>query len=231
MALFDFFRKKNPQTSSQHTHPLTAALKAGGNQAELAFDILQGKLGPLFRDGGPRAVEAFCDFYDIACDVGNSDSAERFTKRFLPLLPLSDRQIAARRCGLDGSAGSAAAQRLKKQNEAVQGIVDVLADSGILSNVLARVEAETQTLLQSGGLAGREKYLEMWERLEKTAADEEMTKFKSKYFPLLPRGDRDILLQAMLPAYRADAAFMRLTSGVDERTVLNIVESHYLGRD
>jgi len=113
MALFGLFGdQKEAEVADNKPHPMFVALKEGGLAAESVFDTLQGKLGMQFRAGGGKAIETFCEFYDITCGVGNPDSVRRFAARFLPLLPKADRLVVEHRCRLKGGAEVQAGTRL-----------------------------------------------------------------------------------------------------------------------
>jgi len=230
MGLFGF-GKSREEKEPEEEHPLVRALKEGGDVAERAFDVLQGKLGPIFRTGGSDAVTAFCEFYDITCESGNPDSARRFAARFLPLLPERDRKNAEHRCGLDGSPGSEAAQYLKKREEALNDLANTMQSVGLFDMVAETLKKELEAEMRAGGASGRQRYVETCARLEQKGTLAELRKFERTYFPMLPRADRDLLLRDMVQNLKGDPEFIRTTRGLDERAVLTLVENSLLAEE
>lgn len=158
MALFGLFSSRRQDTpegrSDGEKHPLTIAFEKGGPALERALDVLQGSnLGQLLRSGGSEAIKAFTELYDIACDCGNSDSANRLADRFLPLLPPREREIAKHRCGLDGSAGSESSRWLKRKEQAEKEFVDAVAATGLMADVGKQLKEEFEAELRKGGPA------------------------------------------------------------------------------
>jgi len=210
MGLFGLFgHKKEAEVAEDKPHPLIAALKEGGLTAERAFDVLQGQLGSQFRAGGGKAIETFCEFYDITCDIGNADSVKRFTARFLPLLPKSDRLVVEHRCGLDGSEGSKAAQMFKKQQEAYQNLADLFAP--VMHDAIAEELEKIRERMRRGGPSARQEYMEIHGRFVKSDDEAGLQKFQREHLPLLPRADRDEILRLMLLSYRESPEFIKIT--------------------
>jgi hypothetical protein len=218
-----FGRKKEAEVAEHKPHPLVAALKEGGLTAERALDVLQGQLGSEFRAGGGKAIETFCEFYDITCDIGNADSVKRYTARFLPLLPKADRLVVEHRCGLDGSDGSKAAQMFKKQQEAYKNLADLLAPA--MHDAFEEELEKIRERMRRGGPSARQEYLEIYERFAKSDDEAGLQKAQREYLPLLPRADRDEILRLMLRSYRDSPEFIKMTQGMSEGEQLRLMES------
>jgi hypothetical protein len=221
MGLFGLFgRKTEAKVAEDRPHPLAIAFKEGGSTAEKAFDVLQGHIGSRLRAGGGDAIKIFCDFYDVACDIGNPDSVKRFVSRFLPLLPSSDRQIVEHRCGLDGSK---AAQMLKEQEAAYKKLANAFAP--MMDGLLKEATDEVHGIMRAGGQPAQQRYWEIYERITESDDAPGLKKFQREHLPLLPQADRDEILREMLGWYQDTPEFRKITKGMSEGEQLRLMEA------
>jgi hypothetical protein len=187
MALFGFFKRGESKQETEGVHPLLRALLEGGETVERAFDVVQGKIGPILRGGGEEAIRAFMDFSSIVSEAGNDDSIKRFITRFVPMLPPEVKAEVMRRYELNAQP-----KEVDPDEEKAEQLRASLSAGGeTMEKAVRAIFERVKPTLKAGGTEAIECFFSVLRSLAKPGGKPAIDEFVRWSFMVLPHDAMD----------------------------------------